>query len=103
MYLAGYTIECALKALILERTTPADRSATLLKISSGASMHNYETLNAILKGTGGSIPIGLNKKLRRSSWSTALRYESGRTDASETRAFLKTAKAAYDWVQGQSS
>lgn len=38
-YLGGYTVECSLKALILHNTPTAERSAKLLRISSGASMH----------------------------------------------------------------
>lgn len=101
MYLAGYTIECTLKALILHLTPAAEKEEMLARISSGAKMHSPETLGAILKALGGSIPLDLARKFRRSGWSTALRYETGRKRTSETRAFLKTAKATYDWVKGQ--
>ena len=42
MYLAGYTMECSLKALILEITAPPDRAEILKKISSGKKMHDPE-------------------------------------------------------------
>jgi HEPN domain-containing protein len=48
-YLAGYAIECSLKSLILHATPPADRAATLAKISSRSTMHNPEILGAELK------------------------------------------------------
>ena len=38
-YIGGYTVECALKALILYSTPDADRPDTLQRISSGAVMH----------------------------------------------------------------
>ncbi len=101
MYLAGYTIECALKALILEITPAVDQTKTLAKISSGGKMHNMEVLGEILTKLGRPIPLELLRRLRRSTWSPALRYESKRTDTGETRAFLKTAKAAYNWVENQ--
>jgi len=101
MYLAGYTIECTLKALILEVTPEADRPDTLKKISSGKKMHDTEVLAGILKDKGRPIPLDLVRRLRRSGWSTALRYETGRKDTGETRGFLKTAKATADWVEGQ--
>lgn len=41
-YLAGYTVECSLKALILEITRAADRSDQLDKMCSGAKMHRPE-------------------------------------------------------------
>jgi HEPN domain-containing protein len=101
MYLAGYTVECTLKALILEMAPSADRSATLTNITSGKKMHDAEILGGILKDLGRPIPLELVKRFRRSGWSTDLRYESGRTDTGETRGFLKTAKQTYDWVEGQ--
>jgi HEPN domain-containing protein len=101
MYLAGYTVECTLKALILECTSARDREKMLGKITSGKKMHAAEILGGILKDLGRPIPLDLVKKFRRSGWSPALRYETGRTDTGQTRWFLKTAKAAYDWVEEQ--
>ncbi len=37
----------------------------------------------------------------RSGWATDLRYETGRRDTGETIAFLKMAKAIYEWVEDQ--
>jgi HEPN domain-containing protein len=101
MYLADYTVECSLKALILDATPASDHGQTLKKISSGRQMHDAEVLGGFLKDLGRPIPLELIRRFRRSGWSTALRYETGRTDTAETRGFLKTAKAAYDWVEGQ--
>jgi hypothetical protein len=92
-----------LKALILEITPVADRAGMLAKIRSGKKMHDAEILGGILKVLGRPIPLALVKRFRRSGWSTALRYETGRRKTGEARAFLKTAKAVYDWVEGQLS
>jgi HEPN domain-containing protein len=100
-YLAGYTIECTLKALILDRTPVEDRNDKFKIISRGKMMHNPETLGALLKDLGCHIPPDLVKRFRRSGWSTDLRYESGRPKTSGTRAFLKTAQETYDWVERQ--
>ena len=106
MYLAGYAVECTLKALILHLTPPSEQPEVLKKITAGKKMHDAEILggilkSGILKNRKRPIPLDLVKRFRRSGWSTALRYETGRRDTGETRAFLKTAKAAYDWVEGQ--
>jgi hypothetical protein len=79
------------------------RTETLKKISSGKKMHDAEILGWILKDLGFPIPVRLVRKFRRAGWSTALRYETGRSPTGETRAFVKTAKAVYDWVEGQLS
>src|ERR1035437_10314136 len=82
-YVAGYAIECTLKALILEFTTAAARPETLTKISSGRKMHNFEILAGLLKDLGQPMPLELVKKFRRFAWSTAMRYETGRTATGE--------------------
>ena len=48
-----------------------------------------------------AFPLEITKRMRRFDWTTDLRYETGRRDTGETIAFLKTAKAIYDWVEGQ--
>lgn len=103
MYLTGYTVECALKALILDISLLTDRLELLKKITSGNKMHSAEILSELLKDLGRPIPLELVKKFRRAKWSTDLRYESKRKDRGETRAFIKTAKATFDWVESQRS
>ena len=100
MYLAGYAVECSLKALILHLTPDADKEKMFSRISSGASMHYPETLGGILKGELGiKLPLDLVKRYRRFGWSTAIRYETGRADYGEARGVWKTGKATYDWVR----
>jgi len=65
-YLAGYTVECTLKALILELTPVAERAEMFKKIRSGKQMHEPEILGSILKDLGRPIPLDLVKRLRRS-------------------------------------
>jgi hypothetical protein len=45
MYLAGYTFECALKALILSRVPIRQRPEFLREYFHGAVAHNYEYLS----------------------------------------------------------
>jgi hypothetical protein len=54
-----------------------------------------------LRELGVALPLDLAKRMRRSDWTTDLRYETGRRDTGETVAFLRTAKAIYEWVEGQ--
>jgi HEPN domain-containing protein len=101
-YIGGYTVECSLKALILERTPVADQAATLKKISSRAPMHRPEVLLGELRRLGVSLTKELARRLRRFvDWAPDLRYETGRRDTGETIAFLKTAKAIYEWAEAQ--
>jgi hypothetical protein len=100
-YLGGYTVECSLKALILHRTPDPDKPDKLARITSGAKMHRPDVLLGDLRDLGISLPLEIVKRMRRFDWTTDLRYETGRRDTGETIAFLKTAKAIYDWVEGQ--
>lgn len=100
-YLGGYTVECLLKALILHLTPDEDKPDTLKRITSGANAHRPEVLLGTLRQLGAALPPRLAIRMRRFDWTTDLRYETGRRDTGETTAFLRTAKAIYDWVEGQ--
>ena len=100
-YIGGYTIECSLKALIMHLTPESEHADQLKRITSGAPMHRPEVLLNELRKRGRGLPIELIKRMRRVDWTTDLRYETGRRDAGETIAFLKTAKGIHDWVKGQ--
>ena len=63
MYPAAYTVECSLKALILQRTPETEWPNAIKKISSGSSMHGTEVLAGELKGLGCAIPLELVKRL----------------------------------------
>lgn len=100
-YIGGYTVECSLKALIMEKTPEPDKRDQLRRITSGASMHRPDILLGELRRLGVALPLDLAKRMRRFDWSTDLRYETGRRDTGETIAFLNTAKAIYNWVENQ--
>jgi HEPN domain-containing protein len=100
-YLGGYTIECSLKALILHLTPGLGKPEILRRITSGAKMHRPDVLLGKLRDQGVALPVEIAKRMRRFDWTTDLRYETGRLDTGETIAFLKTAKAIYNWVEGQ--
>ncbi len=102
-YIAGYAVECSLKALILEKTVPADRPDKLLRITSGATMHKSETLLQELRALNVSLTPELAKRMRRFDWTTDLRYETGRRDRGETIGFLRTCVEIRNWVKGQLS
>jgi hypothetical protein len=99
--IAGYTVECSRKALILELTPELDQPDQLVRITSGASMHRPAVLLGELRTLGVALPLDLATRMRRFRWTTDLRYETGRRDTGETKAFLNTAKAIYEWVERQ--
>ena len=100
-YIGGYAVECSLKALIVELTPDPDKPDKLRRITAGASMHRPNVLLGELRNLGVALPLDIAKRMRRFDWTTDLRYETGRRDTGETIGFLNTAKAIYDWVEGQ--
>jgi hypothetical protein len=100
-YIGGYSVECSLKALILELTPAGERPEMLNTLTHGAMYHRVEVLLDRLRDRGIRLTIELAKRMRRYDWSTTIRYETGRKDTGETRGLLRTASAIYNWVEGQ--
>jgi hypothetical protein len=100
-YIGGYAVECSLKALILHQTPALDKPDTLKRITAGKKMHQPDVLLGELRNLGIALPLEIARRMRRFDWTTDLRYETGRRDTGETIAFLRTAKAIYDWVERQ--
>ena len=99
LYLAGYAIECALKALLLERTPPKRRAVLLLTFR-GVGGHDYGRLRVRLAERGvlpGPRERAAFVDVRR--WDTSLRYDPARGDAAEIRVFLAAAVTILTWVE----
>src|ERR1017187_9111119 len=100
-YIGGYSVECSLKALILEKTAEPDRPVILDQITHGATYHRADVLLDMLKERGVLLTVELAKRMRRFDWATSLRYEIGRKDTGETNGMLRTARAIYEWMEEQ--
>jgi hypothetical protein len=100
-YIGGYSVECAFKALIVEKTPEAERPAMLHRLTHGATYHKVEALLDRLRERGVALTPELAKRMRRFDWTTDLRYETGRKDTGETNGLLRTAREIYHWVEGQ--
>jgi HEPN domain-containing protein len=99
-YLGGYVVECALKALILRRTSVSRREAAASEICRGAAGHDLELLKKRLKDRGVTMPIDVSRALGRVvMWSTNWRYEVGLIRYNEAEEFLKGAGEICDWVE----
>ena len=102
-YIGGYSVECSSKAPLLENTPELDRPAMLERLTRGATHHRAEVLLDRLRERGISLTVELAKRMRRFDWTTELRYETGRKDTGETNGLLRTARAIYEWAEGQIS
>ena len=102
VYLAGYAIECMLKALILDSLAPATRAAMLGKFR-GARAHDYEWLRGqYVLNRGARPPGGIAVDFTLvDGWSTDLRYVTRSLRSAEAEEFLQAAKRILDWADGR--
>ena len=99
MYLAGYAVECALKAMVVSRT-PVKRQNQLLDTFRGSVSHDFEHLKARLARLKCGIPAEVVARMRPiATWSTDLRYAVGLREYDEASAFVDAADAVVKWME----
>lgn len=102
MYLAGYGVECAMKALLLARTPRSQRRPLIDTCFRGAAAHSFESLKQILREKGVVFSPAIAKRFRTvASWSTDLRYEIGRKPRLEAEAFVSACRELVNWLEQQ--
>jgi HEPN domain-containing protein len=101
VYLAGYVVECALKALILERTPVSKRGEACRELTSGARAHNFDVLSGLLKVKGCTIPDEIEECLASlaDQWRTDLRYVGTFVPRREAERFIDQVRSVYEWMQ----
>jgi hypothetical protein len=102
VYLAGYGIECILKALVLMAVPAKDRT-TVLQSFRGGKAHEYDWLRTLYLENGGArFPPEVNRQFTLvNDWSTDLRYLPRQVRAPEAGSFLKAAEAIIQWADGR--
>lgn len=102
IYLGGYGVECALKALLLARTPPKKRRNVEEQVFRGKSRHDFENLKARLRKLGVIFSPPIIARFRPvSTWSTEPRYEVGTGSAEDAEVFHEAAKAIVRWLEEQ--
>jgi HEPN domain-containing protein len=102
VYLAGYTVECLLKALLLEGAAPGLRKQ-LLDEFRGSRAHSIEWLLVLYRQhVRANIPRDVSRHLRQvSSWSTELRYATVLEEQGDADAFVESVLAIIRWADGR--
>lgn len=100
VYLAGYTVECFIKALILASVSPSVRRDVIVEFR-GNRGHDIEWLGDLYRRmVGGTIPREIARHLARIvSWSTNLRYETGLLTAREADEFVESVTTISNWAE----
>jgi HEPN domain-containing protein len=102
VYLAGYSVECILKALILE-ALPAGKRTERAKRFRGAAWHSLDRLKAeYVDLAGRNVPRVIAPDLSRVSvWTTDLRYSTEVLKQKEAVRFLASANTILKWAEGR--
>jgi hypothetical protein len=99
VYLAGYAVECSLKALLLSASTDSQLRGLMTSFR-GRVGHDFEWLKAkYIKGGGAKFPPEIAKAFTVvSPWTTELRYKAGDTPPREADLFLRSAEEIIAWA-----
>ena len=103
VYLAGYSVECILKALILSLVAAEQDRKTMLASFRGAKAHDFEWLKRQYLDLGGPpFPADVARRFARvNTWTTDMRYQPGTARRREAEAFLRAAEAILEWADGR--
>lgn len=99
VYLAGYAIECGLKAVILANTPPKRHQETKDSFR-GKVAHNFDWLRHQLIRRKVVIPEEIVHALGDANWwGTDLRYQSSQVEGGEAEDFLKATETIVSWAR----
>ena len=100
VYLAGYSVECVLKALILA-AEPAARHEETLDSFRGAKAHSFDWLRDQYQlRTGQVFPKNIRQDFRTlNSWGTGLRYVPATFSEKQAIRFLNAATKFVNWAE----
>lgn len=102
VYLAGYAVECMLKALLLSRI-PADEQEEMAATFRGNRAHDFDwILDQYYEQGGTRPPREINGCLgAMDEWSTELRYDPAQMIDAEAERFLESARKVVRWADGR--
>jgi len=101
VYLAGYAVECILKALILVHEPKVQNLQTVASFR-GQTAHSFEWLKVRLAERHVLLPPAAAKALSIvASWTTNLRYDPSVIRRGEAEQFVKAAGQLLDWAKGR--
>ena len=102
IYLAGYSVECALKSLILSSIPRKDRKAVVDSFR-GAGGHDLGRLYENHAERGGPrFPPSIAESFSYvTAWTTDLRYIPGERPFREAEKFLDSTEIVLNWIKGK--
>lgn len=104
VYLAGYAVECGLKALILA-LVPAHQQPAVIGQFRTAHAHNFDWLRSLHRAYGGAEPpVGVAVAFTIvADWGTDLRYNPREAYTGDTDDFYDAVAVIMEWVERRGS
>jgi HEPN domain-containing protein len=102
VYLAGYSVECILKAMLLT-TVPVAEQPEIAEEFRGNRAHDFDWLRSQYLERGGATfpePI-LESLMLLDDWSTLLRYDPKMLDEELTATFFSATHFVVEWADGR--
>lgn len=102
VYMAGYAVECMLKALVLA-SSPADQQETIATSFRGSRGHDIDSLREQYRRCGvGPTPKNVSNAFSVVySWNIELRYEPRSPAPKESERFVNATRVICDWAKGR--
>jgi HEPN domain-containing protein len=99
VYMAGYCVECALKALILVETPARRRPAVQAELIT----HSYATLRHLYATRcGGTLTRQVARDLTiLNTWSSEMRYDASNIRMADAEALLAAVDRIWAWVDAR--
>lgn len=103
VYLAGYAVECTLKALILAAIAAEGKRQEMLNSFRGSKAHDFGWLRAEYLANGGlAFPREVARWFSQVNlWDTDLRYRSGTIKRREALVILEAVEGILEWGDGR--
>lgn len=110
MYLAGYAVECVLKAYLISHEPPAQSLAEVLKLRGErgkriANLLGYEGHNLVLLLSLTDLEASLDTHPERKKdwgvclkWRSDWRYDSTSPKVTDAEVFVRSVRRLHDWV-----
>jgi hypothetical protein len=100
VYLAGYSVECVLKALLISALPAKKQDEIIEEFRKRGQGHSFDWLkHQYQKAGGAAFPSTIQRSfVTVSTWGTDLRYETGSIKLKEAEAFLAAAEAILAWA-----
>jgi HEPN domain-containing protein len=99
IYLAGYCVECIMKALILS-TLPKTKRLAMVASFRGGKAHDFDWLRSQYAENGGPrLPTAINTAFSFvNTWAVDIRYMARTAKHSDAARFVKSAKQIMKWA-----